>query len=215
MKHNHAPTANLENRITSLTSVDCLPSKGLSSSDKVILRFSVSKSWVVATLRGFVFWKAYYDRLPDRGLSSHFPERGRKPRWSSPRDKPIRSLSSHFPERGRKPCADRGYRGGCGLSNHFPERGRKRELKKEKRKKKNEIIESLYIPSIQLQAMIASVFALPSSFFAFSSFPTTPEEDGNVWKLLAIATGETALQRSQTEDDGAVNRWLLKQFSQS
>ncbi|MGF1537407.1 MAG: Uma2 family endonuclease [Elainellaceae cyanobacterium] len=30
---------------------------------------------------------------------------------------------------------------------------------------------------------------------------------------LAIATIEEALRRSQTEDDGAVNRWLLQQFS--
>jgi Uma2 family endonuclease len=30
---------------------------------------------------------------------------------------------------------------------------------------------------------------------------------------LAIATVEQALQRSQTEDDGAVTRWLLQQFS--
>ena len=30
---------------------------------------------------------------------------------------------------------------------------------------------------------------------------------------LAIATIEEALRRSQTEDDGAINRWLLRQFS--
>lgn len=30
---------------------------------------------------------------------------------------------------------------------------------------------------------------------------------------LAIATVEEALRRSQTEDDGAINRWLLQQFS--
>ena len=30
---------------------------------------------------------------------------------------------------------------------------------------------------------------------------------------LAVATIEEALSRSQTEDDGAVNRWLLQQFS--
>jgi len=30
---------------------------------------------------------------------------------------------------------------------------------------------------------------------------------------LMMATVEEALQRSQTEDDGAVNRWLLRQFS--
>jgi Uma2 family endonuclease len=30
---------------------------------------------------------------------------------------------------------------------------------------------------------------------------------------LAIATIEVALRRSQTEEDGAVNRWLLQQFS--
>jgi Uma2 family endonuclease len=30
---------------------------------------------------------------------------------------------------------------------------------------------------------------------------------------LAIATIEAALRRSQTEEDGAVNRWLLQQFS--
>ncbi len=30
---------------------------------------------------------------------------------------------------------------------------------------------------------------------------------------LAIATIELALQRSQTEDDGAINRWLLQTFS--
>ncbi len=30
---------------------------------------------------------------------------------------------------------------------------------------------------------------------------------------LAIATVEEALRRSQMEDDGAVNRWLMQQFS--
>jgi Uma2 family endonuclease len=30
---------------------------------------------------------------------------------------------------------------------------------------------------------------------------------------LAIATVESALQRSQIEDDGAINRWLIQEFS--
>jgi len=32
---------------------------------------------------------------------------------------------------------------------------------------------------------------------------------------LAIALVEEALQRSQTEDDGEINRWLIQVFSQS
>jgi Uma2 family endonuclease len=34
-----------------------------------------------------------------------------------------------------------------------------------------------------------------------------------VWTGLEIATVEAALRRSQTEDDGAVNRWLMQQFA--
>jgi len=37
-------------------------------------------------------------------------------------------------------------------------------------------------------------------------------DTSEVLPRLAIATIEEALRRSQTEDDGAVNRWLLKQF---
>lgn len=37
--------------------------------------------------------------------------------------------------------------------------------------------------------------------------------DSQVLLGLAIATLEEALQRSQTEDDGAINRWLLETFS--
>lgn len=45
--------------------------------------------------------------------------------------------------------------------------------------------------------------------------------NGGSWQIqtsqvlpdLAIATIEEALRRSQTEEDGAVNRWLLQQFS--
>jgi len=37
--------------------------------------------------------------------------------------------------------------------------------------------------------------------------------DSQVLPGLAIATLEEALQRSQTEDDGAINRWLLETFS--
>lgn len=38
-------------------------------------------------------------------------------------------------------------------------------------------------------------------------------DDSEVLPGLKMATIEEALQRSQTEDDGAVNRWLLQQFS--
>lgn len=37
--------------------------------------------------------------------------------------------------------------------------------------------------------------------------------DSQVLPGLAIATLEEALQRSQTEDDGAINRWLLETFT--
>jgi len=38
-------------------------------------------------------------------------------------------------------------------------------------------------------------------------------QDSQVLLGLAIATLEEALQRSQTEDDGAINRWLLEKFN--
>lgn len=37
--------------------------------------------------------------------------------------------------------------------------------------------------------------------------------DSNVLPGLAIETVEAALQRGQSEDDGAINRWLIEQFS--
>jgi len=40
-------------------------------------------------------------------------------------------------------------------------------------------------------------------------------QDSLVLPGLAIALVEEALKRSQTEDDGEINRWLLKTFSQS
>ncbi|MEB3294754.1 MAG: Uma2 family endonuclease [Synechococcales bacterium] len=47
-------------------------------------------------------------------------------------------------------------------------------------------------------------------------------KDGGSWQIqtsqalpgLTIAIVEEALHRSQTEDDGAINRWLIQQFSQ-
>jgi len=38
-------------------------------------------------------------------------------------------------------------------------------------------------------------------------------QDSKVLEGLKIATVEEALRRSQTEDDGAINRWLLQTFS--
>jgi Uma2 family endonuclease len=40
-------------------------------------------------------------------------------------------------------------------------------------------------------------------------------QESRVLPGLAVALVEEALQRSQTQDDGEINRWLLQSFSQS
>jgi Uma2 family endonuclease len=49
--------------------------------------------------------------------------------------------------------------------------------------------------------------------FAVANGGSRQIQTSQVLPDLAIATIEEALQRSQTEEDGAVNRWLLQQFS--
>jgi Uma2 family endonuclease len=49
--------------------------------------------------------------------------------------------------------------------------------------------------------------------FAVANGGSRQIQTSQVLPDLAIATIEEALQRSQTEEDGAINRWLLQQFS--
>jgi Uma2 family endonuclease len=51
--------------------------------------------------------------------------------------------------------------------------------------------------------------------FAISEGRSGEIQESQVLPGLAIALVEEALQRSQTEDDGEINRWLIQVFSQS
>ncbi len=50
--------------------------------------------------------------------------------------------------------------------------------------------------------------------FSISEGRSGTVEESLILPGLAIALVESALKRSQTEDDGAINRWLLQTFSQ-
>lgn len=70
----------LENRMISLTSVDCLAGNGYSSSEHIIFKLLGPWQRQMLDIRGFVLRKPYPERLPKGGLSNHFPARGRKPK---------------------------------------------------------------------------------------------------------------------------------------
>lgn len=49
--------------------------------------------------------------------------------------------------------------------------------------------------------------------FAVADGGSKQIQESQVLPGLAIAVVEEALQRSQTEEDGEINRWLMKTFS--
>jgi hypothetical protein len=49
--------------------------------------------------------------------------------------------------------------------------------------------------------------------FAIAEGRSGEIQESQVLPGLAIAIVEEALQRSQTQDDGEINRWLLQSFS--
>ncbi len=53
-----------------------------------------------------------------------------------------------------------------------------------------------------------------SSAFSISDRRSGEIEEFQVLPGLAISLVKSALQRSETEDDGAIARWLLQTFSQ-
>ncbi|NJM56940.1 MAG: Uma2 family endonuclease [Synechococcales cyanobacterium RU_4_20] len=60
---------------------------------------------------------------------------------------------------------------------------------------------------------VVNVNAASVIAFAVADGGSRQIQTSQVLPDLAIATIEEALRRSQTEEDGAVNRWLLQQFS--
>lgn len=60
---------------------------------------------------------------------------------------------------------------------------------------------------------VVNVKAASVIAFAVANGGSRQIQTSQVLPDLAIATIEEALRRSQTEEDGAVNRWLLQQFS--
>lgn len=60
---------------------------------------------------------------------------------------------------------------------------------------------------------VVNVNAASVIAFAVADGGSRQIQTSQVLTDLAIATIEEALRRSQTEEDGTVNRWLLQQFS--
>ncbi|MBD0301464.1 MAG: Uma2 family endonuclease [Tolypothrix sp. T3-bin4] len=62
---------------------------------------------------------------------------------------------------------------------------------------------------------VVDVNALQIIAFTITQGKSYQIQQSHVLPGLAISVVETALMRSQTEDDGAITRWLLSSFSQS
>jgi Uma2 family endonuclease len=62
---------------------------------------------------------------------------------------------------------------------------------------------------------VVDVNALQITSFTITQGKSYQIQQSHVLPGLAISVVETALTRSQTEDDGAITRWLLTKFSQS
>jgi Uma2 family endonuclease len=62
---------------------------------------------------------------------------------------------------------------------------------------------------------VVDVNALQIIAFTITQGKSFATQQSHVLPGLAISVVETALTRSQTEDDGAITRWLLSSFSQS
>ncbi|MBE9032802.1 Uma2 family endonuclease [filamentous cyanobacterium LEGE 11480] len=61
---------------------------------------------------------------------------------------------------------------------------------------------------------VADVESMTITAFAIRDGGSRQIQISQVFPNLAIAIVETALQRSQTEDDSSVNRWLMQEFAQ-
>jgi Uma2 family endonuclease len=64
-----------------------------------------------------------------------------------------------------------------------------------------------------IEYWVVDVNALQIIAFTLSSEQSCQIQHSQVLEGLAISVVETALRRSQTEDDGAITRWLLTTFS--
>ena len=62
---------------------------------------------------------------------------------------------------------------------------------------------------------VVDVNALQITAFTITQGKSYAIQQSHILPDLAISVVETALTRSQTEDDGAITRWLLTKFSQS
>lgn len=60
---------------------------------------------------------------------------------------------------------------------------------------------------------VADVAAIQVTAFAVSEGGSKQIQTSNVLAGLSISVIEEALRRSQTEDDGAISRWLLPTFT--